>query len=183
MAPGTVHAAAPARAESVAPARCAGVAAPFRPTRIRVPGVKRAVTVLPRGRDRVGRPKPPPLTASGKKRFAWDRTVRAGTSRGVVRLNAHTYPRGSAPALGNRLLRSLKVGMILTVRGPNGERLCYRVTQRRQVKATASVPAYYSSGRRARLAILVCSGVRRGPADWSHRTIWFAKPILPAGSR
>jgi hypothetical protein len=36
---------------------------------------------------------------------------------------------------------------------------------------------YYSSTGPSRLAILVCSGRRRGPGDWSHRTIWFAKPI------
>ncbi|WP_436698774.1 class F sortase [Nocardioides sp. BYT-33-1] len=153
------------------------MADPFRPHRVTVPGLKREVTVLPRGRERSGVPKPPPLTARGKKRLAWDRTIRAGESHGVVRLTAHTYPSSAGPALGNRLLRKLKVGAVLEVTGRDGQRLCYRVSERRRVRAAASVAAYYSSGGRPRLAILVCSGVRRGPGDWSHRTIWFAEPV------
>jgi hypothetical protein len=56
--------------------------------------------------------------------------------------------------------------------------MCYRVVKRISVRAKQPVPAYYDSGGRPLLAIAVCSGVRRGPGDWSHRTIWFAKPVL-----
>ena len=62
--------------------------------------------------------------------------------------------------------------------GRGQDRLCYRVTRRLEVRADKAVPAYYRSGGRPRLAILVCSGVRRGPGDWSERTIWFAKPTM-----
>lgn len=178
----TAQAATPVAVGSVAPARCAGVARSFRPTRVRLPGRVAAVRVLARGRDRTGRSKPPPMTATGKQQFAWDRSVRPGSAYGVVRLTAHTYPEWAGPALGNRLLRSLKVGDVLTVTGADGEQLCYRVSQRRRTPADASVPAYYSSGGRPRLAILVCSGTRRGPGDWSHRTIWFAEPIPSPGA-
>ena len=58
--------------------------------------------------------------------------------------------------------------------------MCYQVAKRISVRAEQSVPSYYDSNGRPLLAILVCSGVRRGPGDWSHRTIWFAKPITDA---
>jgi hypothetical protein len=94
----------------------------------------------------------------------------------VVRLTAHTYPRWAGVALGNRLLKRLHRGRMLVTSGPHGQRLCYRVVRRLSVPATRTVSAYYASGGPPRLAILVCSGVRRGPGDWSRRTIWFARP-------
>jgi hypothetical protein len=141
--------------------------------------------VLALGRDAHGVPKPPPLTDRGKWQFGWDREshIRAGSPRGVVRLTAHTYPRDGSYglALGNRLLTWLRVGATLAVAGPKGKRMCYRVVRRVSVRAEQSVPSYYDSSGRPRLAILVCSGVRRGPGDWSHRTIWFAEPVHRAG--
>jgi hypothetical protein len=160
------------------PRGCHGVDRRFRPTSITVRQVIGATRVLAQGRDRRGVPKPPPLTSRGKWQFAWDKTVRPGTRHGVVRLTAHTYPRWAGVALGNRLLDRLHEDAVLVVAGARrGERLCYRVTRRRSVAAGSAVRAYYSSGGPARLAILVCSGVRRGPGDWSRRTIWFASPI------
>lgn len=165
---------APGRA---AAAGCGPVDHAFRPTSITIRGVVGATRVLARGRDRHGVPKPPPLTTRGKRQFAWDKTIRAGARHGVVRLTAHTYPAWAGKALGNRLLQRLRKGAVIVVAGPGGERLCYRVTQRRSVRATRSVPAYYDSSGPARLAILVCSGTRRGPGDWTRRTIWFAAPF------
>jgi hypothetical protein len=144
---------------------------------ISVPHVVGPTRVLARGRDRRGVPTPPPLTDRGKWQFAWDKTIRAGAGHGVVRLTAHTYPAWAGKALGNRLLDRLGKDAVLVVGGPRGERLCYRVTREISVPARASVPAYYDSSGPERLAILVCSGVRRGPGDWSRRTIWFAAPI------
>jgi hypothetical protein len=143
--------------------------------------------VLALGRDSNGVPKTPPLTDKGKWEFGWDRgsRTRPGSRHGVVRLNAHTYPRDGSYglALGNRLLTRLHTGDLLVATGRDDDRLCYQVTRRIRVRAEQSVPAYYSSNGHPRLAILVCSGIRRGPGDWSHRTIWFAKPISgPAGS-
>jgi hypothetical protein len=152
----------------------------FRPTSLSIRTVVASTRVLARGHDRRGVPKPPPLTNRGKWQFAWDKTVRAGAGHGVVRLTAHTYPAFAGKALGNRLLDRLGKKAVLVVRGPQGERLCYRVTRRMSVPASRSVPAYYDSSGPARLAILVCSGVRRGPGDWSRRTIWFAAPIAAA---
>jgi hypothetical protein len=137
--------------------------------------------VLARGRDRTGVPRTPPLTSKGKWQFAWDKSVHAGAAYGVTRLTAHTYPAWAGKALGNRLLDRLHRGDVLVVTGTRGQRLCYRVTRRVSVAADRRVTAYYSSGRH-RLAILVCSGRRRGPGDWTRRTIWFADPIGPGKS-
>ena len=162
-------------------ATCTQPEHPFTPTSLVIPRVVGATRVLALGRDRDGVPKTPPLTDRGKWEFGWDKEshIRAGSPHGVVRLNAHTYPRDGSYglALGNRLLSRLHVGATLVVRGRDDARLCYRVTKRVSVRAEQSVPAYYSSGGPPRLAILVCSGIRRGPGDWSHRTIWFAEPV------
>ena len=176
----------PAHADTTrARAECTQVDHAFRPTRLAVDGVLASTKVLARGQDRNGVPKPPPLTTRGKWQLAWDKAsgVRPGSGSGVVRLTAHTYPRdGSrAPALGNLLLARLRSNAELVVAGANGEQLCYRITRRQQVRASASLSGYYDTTGPPRLAILVCSGKRRGPGDWTHRTIWYAEPSLSSG--
>lgn len=160
---------------------CTTARAPFRPTRAVIRGVVGPTKVLARGRDRRGAPLPPPLTARGRWQLAWDREsgTKPASSRGVVRMLAHTYPRSGAygTALGNRLLQRLRLGARIEVSGADGRRQCYRVSHRVRARAGASLAAFYTSGGPPKLAILVCSGVRRGPGDWSHRTIWFARPL------
>ena len=153
----------------------------FRPTSLAIKGVLRTTEVLARGQDARGVPQPPPLTDRGKWQLAWDKAsgVRPGAPHGVVRLTAHTYPYagGPPPALGNLLLRRLHEGARIEVSGAGGERLCYRVTKRQEVPADATLSGYYDTVGKPRLAILVCSGARRGPGDWTHRTIWYAAPL------
>ena len=153
----------------------------FTPKAITIPRVVGPTRVLALGRDRNGTPRTPPLTKRGRWGFGWDKEsrIRAGSPHGVVRLNAHTYPRDGSYglALGNRLLNRLRVGAKLVVTGRGELRMCYRVIRRISVRAKQPVPAYYSSSGRPLLGIVVCSGVRRGPGDWSHRTIWFARPL------
>jgi hypothetical protein len=158
--------------------RCPERRRPFVPKSIVIPGVDKHTTVLALRRDRRGVPRTPPLSDRGKWQFAWDKTanIRPGMERGNVKLNAHTYPDGSA--LGNRLLRQLREGQLIVVHGADGQKLCYKVSNRFQVSGDRGYPPYYSTTGIPRLAILVCSGVRRGPGDWSHRTIWYAKPFF-----
>lgn len=121
-------------------------------------------------------PGPPPLTTAGKEMFAWDRQsrIRPGARHGGVRLNAHTWPDGSA--VGNRMLRRLQVGDRIVVRGAK-LRLCYRVTKRVEVFPW-QVGGYYRRDVRPRLAIVVCSGRRLSSGSWEKRTIWYARPSL-----
>lgn len=170
-------------AESARTTTCAAPNSAFDPASVTIPGVVGATAVLSRGRDSHGVPLPPPLTDRGKWQLAWDResSLRPGDPRGVVRFSAHTYPRDGShgSALGNRLLARLRTGARLQVMGGEGQLLCYRVVRRVDVRAEESVPGYYSATGPARLAILVCSGTRRGPGNWSHRTIWYAVPVMP----
>lgn len=161
------------------PARvtCPAAVQPFRPTSLRIPNVVGPTRVLAMGRDRNGVPRTPPLTERGKWQFAWDKARRPGSGHGVVRLNAHTYPRFAGLALGNRLLARLRLGAQIVVSGPGSARLCYRVIRRVKKRAGGSFADYYAMSGPPRLAILVCSGRRRGPGDWSHRTVWFAEPV------
>ena len=90
-------------------------------------------------------------------------------------LNAHTWPDGSA--LGNQLLE--RPAPRRPDRRPGNrpvQKLCYRVTRRVEVLATAGVPDYYSRTGTPQLAIIVCSGRRLGPGQWEKRTIWYASP-------
>jgi hypothetical protein len=157
--------------------RCVDAGKRFRPTSLGIEGVTRAARVLHLGRDGANVPKAPPLSSSGKRLLAWDAqdAIRAGARRGVAKLNAHTYPDGSA--LGNDLINRLQVGDRLTARGSSGQVRCYRVVDRVQITAERRYARYYRTDGPHRLAIAVCSGVRRGPGDWSHRTLWFAKRV------
>jgi hypothetical protein len=170
-----------------APSRCPEPARPFVPKALEIPGVVNRTTVLALGRDRRDVPRTPPLTTRGKWQVAWDKpsNIKPGSPRGNVKLNAHTYPDGSAlgtsalgkSALGNRLLRQLFRDQRIVVLGPEGQRLCYDVIRRIQVAGDRPYRPYFSTSGRPQLAILVCSGRRRGPGDWSHRTIWYASPV------
>ncbi len=150
---------------------------PFTPASISVPGVARGVSVIAPPRDANGVPGVPPLSESGKHVFAFDpdQHVRPGDPEGNVLLNAHTWPDGSA--LGNQLLGGLRHdGRIVVVGHRPAQKLCYRVTRRVEVLATAHVPEYYSRNGDPQLAIVVCSGRRLGPGQWEKRTIWYATP-------
>ncbi len=168
------------RTTSVA-ATCRSSGGPFIPRAVHIPGVVGRTAVLGLGRDRDGVPRTPPLTDRGKWQLAWDKRsrIRPGDPRGVVRLTAHTYPRDASYglALGNRLLAELRTDALVVATGSDGGRLCYRVSRIMRVPARRTVPAYYASNGKPRLAILVCSGKRLGPGDWTHRTIWFATPV------
>lgn len=180
-APGVVSAQATGAGVAARTMTCSRVDHGFTPRWLKIPGVVQRTRVMALGRDRRGVPRTPPLTDRGKWLLAWDKAsgIRPGSARGVVRLNAHTYPRSAGSALGNRLLAHLRTGTRLVVSGARGERLCYRVSRRVSVRAEGSFAQYYSSTGRPRVAILVCSGKRRGPGDWSHRTIWYAVPTPP----
>ena len=107
--------------------------------------------------------------------FAFDpeQGVRPGDAHGNVLLNAHTWPDGTG--LGNQLLDGMHPGSRIVVTG-GGHRLCYRVTSRVEVVATRPQPAYFVKNGRPQLAIVVCSGQRLGPGEWTMRTIWYASP-------
>jgi len=177
LMPAAYPAAPAAPAAAAAPSRCEKPKRPFVPKSVVIPGVDKHSTVVALGRDRGGVPGTPALSDRGKWQFAWDRPgkIRPGSRHGNVKMNAHTYPDGSA--LGNRLLGQLHVGQRIVVHGPDGHRLCYEVTKRIQVSGDRPYRPYFFTGGKPRLAILVCSGVRRGPGNWSHRTIWYARPF------
>ncbi|MGL5810114.1 MAG: class F sortase, partial [Nocardioides sp.] len=125
-----------------------------------------------------GVPRALPINAVGKSQMAWDRPgAKAGATRGHVLMNAHlwTDPNG----VGNRLTAVLKDGAVVRLRGAAGQVQCYRVTRRVVRKPSPRLARlYYGTARsKHRLAILTCAGTRRGPGDWSHRSIWLARPI------
>jgi hypothetical protein len=148
---------------------------PFTPTSITIPHVVKGGQVLALPRDGRDVPSTPPTSA--KYTFAWDRPpgIRPGSDRGNVLLNAHTWPDGSA--VGNVLLSKLHKGGRIILRGGKSE-LCYKVTKRVEVRASDGYPPYYDRKGSPRIALIVCSGQRLGPGNWTHRTIWFAEPML-----
>lgn len=168
----------PSPAATARPKPCSTARRPFTPRTISIAGAtRRAGIVTP---ARVGRPRvipgAPPLTRAGKELVAWDKPsgIRPGDRAGNVRLNAHTWPNGTA--VGNRMLKSLQVGDRIVVYGAT-TRLCYRVTARVQVLPTQGLRRYYRTTGRPQLAIVVCSGRRLAGGYWTKRTIWYASPI------
>lgn len=152
---------------------------PFRPTRMDIFGIGGGIDVLgiPRKR-RSGVPGTPPISNYGKNVVAWSTSDAApGSYWGNVLLNAHTWPDGSA--LGNRLLAGLNVGDLIIMYGGN-RHLCYRVTKRVVYKPRGRrmMRQYYSWRTRSQLALVVCSGKRLGPGNWSRRTVWYASPSI-----
>lgn len=159
------------------PSACEPAASgPFKPTRITVPGIVKNARVLALPRDGNNVPSVPPVSNAGKREFAWDRPpgLKPGSPKGNVLLNAHTWPDGSA--LGNMFLADLKKGDRIIVRGDEAT-LCYAVTRRVEVPAHDDFPEYYEREGPPQLALIVCSGRRLGPGNWTHRTIWFASPV------
>lgn len=152
-----------------------GRIAPFRPVTASATDATSGATVLAMPRDAAGVPGVPPLSSTGKNAFAWDDAVLPGSRHGNVLLNAHTWPDGSA--LGNRLLGGLDEGELVVLRGADGRQLCYRVTDRVEVSAAAPFPRYYEDIGRPQVALVVCSGQRLGPGSWTHRTVWFGRPV------
>lgn len=147
---------------------------PFTPERITIRGIAATAAVI--GVPRDSRGVTGVLPESDKTDFAWDLGgIRPGARRGNVLLNTHTWPDGSA--LGNALLADLDEGDRILVRGADAA-LCYRVTRRIEVLASEGYPPYYDEDGPPRVAIIVCSGTRTGPGQWTHRTIWFARPAL-----
>jgi sortase (surface protein transpeptidase) len=118
----------------------------------------------------------PPLTSAGKSSMAFDlgSGILPGATRGNALLNAHTWPDGSA--LGNKLLAKLHKGDPILVSGPGGG-ICYRVTDRVEVPADDPGTRYYAKKGAPQIAIVVCSGKRIGPGEWTKRTLWFASPV------
>lgn len=140
----------------------------FVPTRANVAHVGRNIAVYS-----VATGGEPPLTTAGKAAFGWDHNgPKPGDAYGNVRFTAHTYPDGSA--LGNRMLKRLHLGARIILRGGTST-LCYRVT-RIKVTTPTRLGGYYSTTGKPKLAIVVCSGKRLGPSNWTNRTIWLAKP-------
>lgn len=148
---------------------------PFTPTQISVEGVSGRIPVVALGRDAQDVPSTPPTSNIGKAEFAWDKPpgLKPGSAKGNVLLNAHTWPDGSA--LGNTLLAELSVNDQIVVRGDSAH-LCYRVTEEVEVVAADGYAPYYDRLGNPQLAIIVCSGKRLGPGNWTKRTIWFAAP-------
>jgi len=149
---------------------------PFEPTRITIPGVVRNARTLALPRDGNNVPGVPPVSGPGKQQIAWDRPpgIKPGSPQGNVLLNTHTWPDGSA--LGNKFLAELDEGDMIIVRGKDAE-ACYKVDERIEVREADGYPPYYDREGPPQLAMLVCSGKRLGPGEWTHRTIWFASPV------
>ena len=156
------------------PGRCDGGATkPFTPTTVDIEDVRKDLPVQPHARESEDVPGVPPVNATHT--VAWDEPgPKPGSKRGLVRLNAHTWPNGAA--LGNEMLARFDVGDVLTLR--NGDmKVCYRVTKRVEVDGYATYVPFYELDVPAEFAFIVCSGKRLGPGNWNKRTIWWGKPI------
>src|SRR5690349_1366301 len=146
---------------------------PFVPETVSIRGIVERAAVI--GVPRDGRGVTGVLPTSDKVDFAWDLGgIRAGSRRGNVLINTHTWEDGTA--LGNALLADLQLGDRILVRGADAL-VCYQVNLRIELPVEEGYPPYYETDGPPRLAIIVCSGTRSPTGEWSHRTIWFARAM------
>lgn len=150
----------------------------FEPTRIAIPGVVRRAQVF--GVPRTAAGVVGVLPHTDNQNFAWDLGgIEPGSSEGHVLINTHTWPDGSA--MGNRLLDELQVGATIRLEDDDTDVACYRVTKRDEVPAKDGYPGWAAKDGPSQMVIVVCSGQRLGPGEWTHRTLWFADPVGPDG--
>lgn len=182
--PGTIAADPPPPTATSTPAPtpsadpgCTTAPKAFVPTTVSIPDVARKISVVALRRDSDGVPGVPPLTSAGKTEMAFDlgSGILPGETRGNALLNAHTWPDGSA--LGNKLLAELEKGDPIVLKGPLGQ-ICYEVSDRVEVPALDPGIRYYDKKGQPQIAIVVCSGKRTGPGEWTKRTLWFASPVV-----
>lgn len=165
------------RAPAPSPDGCVTTArAPFVPRTFDAQGVVVGADVLALPRDARGVPGVPPVSDAGKDDVGFDAPGSPpGSRRGNTILTIHTWPDGSA--LGNRLLAGFGEGDRLVLRA-GGKRVCYRVSERLKVLLEeAPVDRVYDVTGPPQVVIIVCSGTRLGPGNWTHRTLWFARPV------
>lgn len=177
---GIVSAVAVESAQAAAPAKCTSTRGAFVPTQARISHIGR-VQVITVGKNSDGSMGTPPLSNTGKHQLAWYKGgSRPGSGKGGVATDAHSWPDGSA--LGNALYAKLYKGdtVILSDAG-NKHRTCFVVTNRQQYNRQ-SVPmnrVVRGTGKGQILSIVVCSGTRLGPGNWTQRTVWTAQAIAP----
>jgi hypothetical protein len=150
-----------------------GATGPFTPTTIDIEGVRKGRPVMSIAREYDDVPGVPPVSATHT--VAFDAPgPRPGARKGLVRLNAHTWPNNAA--LGNEMLAKFDVGDILRLRDGD-KKLCYRVTERVEVDGYATYDRFYELEGKPEFAFIVCSGKRLGPGNWNKRTVWWGEPI------
>lgn len=176
-APAPTASPTPTPTPTAEPGPCAGQArVGFVPTRLTVPGVVRRAAVIGVPRDGAG--VVGVLPHADNENFAWDLGgVEPGSPEGHVLLNTHTWPNGAA--MGNRLLERLQVGAELRLEGDDCAFACYRVTERVEVPVAEGYPGWSAKDGPPQVVIVVCSGERLVPGDWTHRTLWFADQVDP----
>ncbi|HWU31439.1 MAG TPA: class F sortase [Marmoricola sp.] len=167
-------------AQAAAPTSCTSTRGAFVPTQARISHIGR-VQVIVVGKNSDGSMGTPPLTNAGKRQLAWFRGgSKPGSGRGGVATDAHSWPDGSA--LGNALYAKVFKGdTVILSDASNRHRTCYRVTSRQQFNRSA-VPmnrVVRGNGKGQILSIVVCSGQRLGPGNWTQRTVWTAVAIAP----
>ena len=154
---------------------CSSYTTPFAPTTAAFGGVGRGYHVVGVGMASNGALGTPPLSTAGKSMVGWytPLRVRAGSARGTVVLDAHSWPDGSA--LGNHLVDGLHVGATVTLTGSHGQRACYVVTAASVYPARRTpFRAIFKRTGAPRVAVITCSGTRLGPGNWTTRTVWYA---------
>ncbi len=164
---------------AAATATCSATTPPteaFTPTKAVFVSLKKSFSVVKVRRTSTGAIGTPPLTDTGKHLVGWDPAVKPAGKSGVVILDAHTWPDGTA--LGNLLLSKLHTGGFLRVQDGQGHFACYQVTKRQEwPRQKVPTQKIFSNTGAQKLVIIVCSGKRVGPENWLDRTVWTAQIV------
>ena len=145
----------------------------FVPTKFTIPGEGSWPMI---GLDRDANNRPATATREGLPlwSFIWDKEAPPPNyGQGVFYGGAHRVE--NALSLGNLMLRKLSVNDIVIFSAGDGQRLCLRMYERTEVKVEAYPEKRVFNVTRTPQEYVfdICSGVRRGPGDWSKATLMF----------
>jgi hypothetical protein len=117
-----------------------------------------------------------------KKRAGWFPSVLAGSPRGTVLMDGHTYHDGSA-LFSMSFERQVRTGMVMTLSCPAGAVFRYRIAEVVLDLSPAGFTAFvekrslYAADGPAQLVMITCTDYDVARRVWAHRAVLVATPI------
>ncbi|TQM62843.1 class F sortase [Humibacillus xanthopallidus] len=120
-----------------------------------------------------------------RRKAGWYPSVLAGSPRGTVLMDGHTYRDGSAIFTTDSTQRA-HLGMAMRLSCANGAVVTYRLTQMHLDLTPETYPDFVSSRRLyaadgpAQLVMITCTGWSPLRQEWDNRAVLIATPVAAA---
>lgn len=117
-----------------------------------------------------------------KRKAGWYPSVLAGSSRGTVLMDAHTF-RDDSALFKTDLKQTARLGMVLHLSCPDGRVFSYRLSELRTDLTPESYPDFvrarrlYASDGPAQLVMVTCTTWNVVRRVWENRAVLIASPL------